>query len=313
MSEIKKCNTSTNRYYYNIRPFLPRYYQILIRRMYVAIMRLYYPDWPIMKDSEVMPKGWIGWPEGKKFAFITTHDVETDVGQGRCRQLMNLEKELGIVSSFNFIPERYEVSESLRDEIVGNGYEVGVHDLKHDGKLYVSLEKFIESAEKINNYLKSWNSVGFRSGAMHHNLEWLHRLNIEYDASTFDFDPFEPQPDGVKTIFPLWVQNTETGSGYMELPYTLPQDFTLFITQREKNIDIWKKKLDWVASHGGMVLLITHPDYMNFSGKKFRFDEYPISFYRELLEYVKARYPGQYWNVHPREVARNLKKVLAPE
>jgi len=265
-----------------------------------------------MKNSEVMPKGWPGWPEGKRFAFILTHDVETDLGQGRCLRLLELEKELGFVSSFNFVPERYEVSESIRNEIVGSGYEVGIHDLKHNGKLYVSREKFIESAGKINNYLKSWNSVGFRSGAMHHNLEWLHVLNIEYDASTFDFDPFEPQPDGVNTIFPLWIQNNGTGSGYMELPYTLPQDFTVFISLREKNIDTWKKKLDWVASHGGMVLLITHPDYMNFEDKKSRYDEYPIRFYREFLEFVKAKYSNQYWNVPPCEVARKLKKKFYP-
>jgi hypothetical protein len=97
------------------------------------------------------------------------------------------------------------------------------------------------------------------------------------------------------------------------LPYTLPQDFTVFISLQEKTIDIWKKKLDWVASHGGMVLLITHPDYMNFDDHKVRFDEYPIRFYKDLLEYVKTRYPGQYWNVQPCEVARNLKKDLSPE
>jgi hypothetical protein len=138
-------------------------------------------------------------------------------------------------------------------------------------------------------------------------------LNIEYDASTFDFDPFEPQSDGVNTIFPLWVQSNGVGKGFIELPYTLPQDFTLFISLRENSIDIWKRKLDWVASHGGMVLLITHPDYMNFGDHKVGFDEYPIRFYRDLLEYVKTRYPGQYWNVQPREVARIYKKVFSPE
>jgi hypothetical protein len=266
-----------------------------------------------MKDPVVTPTGWPGWPEGKRFAFIMTHDVETDLGQDRCLRLMGIEKELGFVSSFNFIPERYKVSESIRNEIVRNGYEVGVHDLKHDGKLYSSLSKFVESSKRINDYLKSWNSVGFRSGAMHHNMNWLQMLNIEYDASTFEFDPFEPQSDGVHTIFPFWVQGNGRGSGYLELPYTLPQDFTVFISLREKNIDLWKKKLDWVVSHGGMVLLITHPDYMNFDDRKIRFDEYPIRFYRDLLEYVKGRYPGQYWNVQPCEVARKLKKALSPE
>jgi hypothetical protein len=47
--------------------------------------------------------------------------------------------------------------------------------------------------------------------------------------------------------------------GYVELPYPLPQDFTLFTVMREKDIDIWKKKLDWIVEKGGMALLITHP------------------------------------------------------
>ena len=40
----------------------------------------------------------------------------------------------------------------------------------------------------------------------------------------------------------------------------------LFILMKEKNIDIWKQKLDWISEHSGMALLNTHPDYMNFDG-----------------------------------------------
>jgi len=47
--------------------------------------------------------------------------------------------------------------------------------------------------------------VGFRAPAMHDNLEWISELNLEYDLSTFDTDPFEPQSDGVGTIFPFKV------------------------------------------------------------------------------------------------------------
>ena len=297
-----------NSIYYNIRPLLPRYLQISIRRKYVRALRLFYPGWPIMKDPVVKPTGWAGWPEGKKFAVILTHDVETDLGQGRCLRLMELEKELGFVSSFNFVPERYIVSESLRNEIVRNGYEVGVHDLKHDGKLYISREKFIESAGKINAYLKSWNSVGFRSGAMHHNLEWLHMLNIEYDASTFEFDPFEPQSDGVGTIFPFLVRDDKHDKAYMELAYTLPQDFTLFILMKEKTINIWKEKLDWIAKKGGMAMLNIHPDYINFTNGKNGLEEYPVRYYREFLEYIDDKYKNLYWNVLPKEVADYCRK-----
>src|SRR5438093_9277501 len=118
------------------------------------------------------------------------------------------------------------------------------------------------------------------------NLDWLHDLDVQYDASTFDTDPFEPQPDGVNTIFPFWVpapgaekaevrrqkadpnsdlrspiseirppldqkseiRNQKPGltsdlcslasgasrPGYVELPYTLPQDFTLFVLLKEQ-------------------------------------------------------------------------------
>jgi hypothetical protein len=99
---------------------------------------------------------------------------------------------------------------------------------------------------------------------MHHNLEWMHELNIEYDLSTFDTDPFEPQPDGVMTIFPFWVSENGYSKGFVEMPYTLAQDHGLFIILQEQNIDVWKKKVDWIVQKGGMVLLNTHPDYINF-------------------------------------------------
>ena len=91
--------------------------------------------------------------------------------------------------------------------------------------------------------------------------------------------------------------------GYVELPYTLPQDFLLFILMQEKNIDIWKKKLDWIVDHGGMALFIAHPDYMNFD-KTPHYEEYPARYYEEFLEYIKSKYEGQYWHVLPREMAR---------
>jgi hypothetical protein len=35
---------------------------------------------------------------------------------------------------------------------------------------------------------------------------------------------------------------------------------------KEKNIDIWKRKREWVAENGGMALVYTHLDYMDFDG-----------------------------------------------
>lgn len=178
--------------------------------------------WPIDEKADKLPENWTGWPDDKRFALILTHDVDTAKGQERCGLLMELEKNLGFRSCFNFVPMRYDVQVDLRNALTKDGFEVGVHGLYHDGQYYESMKKFRERAYEINNYLKEWGSVAFRSPSMLHNLEWIRELNIEYDASTFDTDPFEPQPDGVGTIFQFWVKGNLNQKGYIELPYTLP-------------------------------------------------------------------------------------------
>ena len=256
--------------------------------------------------------GWPGWPDAKKFAVVLTHDVEGPSGLAKCRQLMQLEQEFGFRSIFNFIPEGdYTVSAELREELRRNGFEVGVHDLHHDGKLYWTRQKFSRNAIRINQYLKEWGASGFRSGFMLHNLEWLRDLNVKYDASTFDTDPFEPQPDSVNTIFPFWVSRPD-GSGYVEIPYTLPQDSTMFLLLEEHSIEIWKRKIDWIVGRGGMVLLNVHPDYVGFD-KKIGRREFPATHYRELLSYIREKYAGQYWHALPREVAEYCAPLRTPQ
>lgn len=293
-----------NRLYYQFKPFLPWRLRLAVRRRWCAKRRAQFGDvWPIDEAAGTAPEGWPGWPNGKRFALVLTHDVEGRDGLENCRKLMALEEELGFRSSFNFVPEgEYALPPTFRKEMAQRGFEIGVHDLAHDGKLFRSRKKFPISAARINQYIKQWGSVGFRAGFMLRNLDWIGDLNIEYDASTFDTDPFEPQPEGAGTIFPFLVANG-AGRQYVELPYTLAQDSTLFLTLGEKNIDIWKKKLDWLASRGGLALINTHPDYMDFSGTSQNARTYPAQFYREFLEYAASRYSGQYWSALPREVA----------
>jgi hypothetical protein len=230
--------------------------------------------------------------------------VESAEGQDKCLRLAELDKSLGFCSSFNFVAEDYRLFPEVRRYLVQQGFEVGVHGLHHKGNLFISKTAFQESAKRINLYLKDWKSVGFRTPSMYHNLDWIKDLAIQYDSSTFDTDPFEPQPDGAGTIFPFWVSGNHTQKGYVELPYTLSQDFTLFVLMKERNIDIWKRKLNWLVENGGMALLNTHPDYMNFDGKKLGIEEYPAIYYKEFLEYIRSRYKDQYWNVLPKEMAR---------
>lgn len=312
-----------NRIYYRIKPMVPATLRLSVRRWFALRKRDEVRHlWPISPGSERAPEKWGGWPEGKKFALVLTHDIEGEDGLLRCERLMELERSMGFRSSFNFIPEGdYRVSPALREKLSKNGFEVGVHDLRHDGRLYRTRRQFSQNAIRINEYLRDWGAVGFRSGFMLHNLNWLHGLNMEYDASTFDTDPFEPQPDSRNTIFPFWVpappagmaeiNNTKSrrSDGYAELPYTLPQDSTLFLILREKTPRIWLEKLDWIVHHGGMALLNVHPDYVCFDGERPTSRTYSVDKYVQFLKYVRERYEKVMWQPLPRDLARFVSAV----
>ena len=294
-----------NKIYYLLKPILPWRLRTALRRWRGDRRRRAFASvWPIDRKAGITPYGWPGWPDGKKFAVVLTHDVEGNKGYNRVEQLMEVEKQFGFRSSFNFVPEReYRVSANLRQTLEQAGFEVGVHGLKHDGKLYSSKAKFAARAARIREYCRDWNASGFRSPLMQHKLGWLHELGTEYDASTFDTDPFEPEPDGAGTIFPFWV-SSGNGTGFVELPYTVVQDFTLFVVLREQNIDIWKQKIDWIVEKGGMVLINTHPDYMQFGTDEQEPNEYPVKLYEEFLAYLRQKYEGSFWTGTPQELSR---------
>jgi glycosyltransferase involved in cell wall biosynthesis len=312
------------RFYYKLKPYLPWRMRMALRRIVACRKRTTHKEvWPINEAASCPPVGWPGWPDGKQSAFVLTHDVEGRDGLARCRQLMALEHKLGFKSSFNFIPAGpYQVPAELRNEIARNGFEVGVHDLAHDGRLFNSHGDFQPKAERINQYLHEWGAVGFRAGFMLRNLDSIRQLDILYDASTFDTDPFEMQSNGAGTIFPFWVDappvshdipganpppaNTgiaRSRGGYVELPYTLAQDSTLFLVFGETSPEIWMRKLDWIVRHGGMALINVHPDYLRFEGEAPSRRTYPVSHYIKFLEYFRDRYQAQCWQPLPRDVA----------
>src|ERR1700691_2725331 len=119
-----------NHIYYRLKPYLPQPWRMRMRRMVARTQRRIHTEtWPINEAAVRMPANWPGWPQGKKFAFVLTHDVEGPSGLARCRQLMELEMEMGFRSSFNFIPEGdYAVSQEIREELQNNGFEVGIQD-----------------------------------------------------------------------------------------------------------------------------------------------------------------------------------------
>jgi len=279
--------------------------QIAARRILAAYkIKRVAPCWPISQGSARLPENWQGWPDDKKFALVIIHDVDTVRGLANCRGLAELDMKMDVRSSFNFVPEDYRVPPWHRHELGENGFEIGVHGLKHDGKIFLSRNGFEKRAPRINQYLKDWNSVGFVSPSMLRNLEWITEFDIEWGCSSFDTDPFEPQSGDMNTIFPILVTPKSGGKAYIELPYTLPQDHCLFVILREKTNRLWKEKLDWVVEKGGVAMVNVHPDYIHLNDGPAGPEQYPAAHYLDLIDYVKNKYPGQFWNPLPRELAR---------
>lgn len=329
------------RLYYTLKPYIPWGLRMGLRQASARRVRAAHRDvWPINPAAARKPDGWAGWPDGRQFAFLITHDVEGPEGLARCRQLAEVEMQYGFRSSFNFVPEgTYSVTPAFRDWLTTNGFEVGIHDLQHDGRLFSSRRSFAQKAMRINRYIRDWNASGFRAGFMLRQLEWMHDLDVRYDASTFDTDPFELQADGTGTIYPFWIPappgagerfpgrnrilsshggisganhgasaagGRELRDGYLQLPYTLVQDSTLFTVLAEKTPQIWLQKLDWLVAQGGMALVNVHPDYIQFPGDPATPKTYPVSHYIELLKHLRSRYEGQFWEGLPRDLAEEV-------
>jgi peptidoglycan/xylan/chitin deacetylase (PgdA/CDA1 family) len=228
------------------------------------------------------------WPNAAPFAFVLTHDVEDEPGVRHCLALADVEEELGLRSSFNFVPHKYPIDQGVIRELQARGFEIGIHGYNHDGRLFTSRKTFVRRTGPINQAARRYSAVGFRSPMVHRNLEWLQDLDVEYDASYFDIDPYQAMPGGVGGLWPF------IAGRFVELPYTLPQDHTLLIVLQERTPRIWNEKLDFIRRHSGMALMLTHPDYL--------IEPSQLALYRDFLAPVVSS--GDFWHALPKDVAR---------
>lgn len=286
------------RAYYRLKPLMPRRLQLALRRAYSRRQaRTSFPRWPIEpvlveRRQAALGRGDKGaaaplWPDGRRFAAILTHDVEGPAGVANVRRVIEIERRHGFVSSWNFVAEWYPIEPGLFEHVRASGCEIGLHGVRHDCRLFESRARFEAELPAIHRYLAAWDAVGFRSPATHRNAAWMPELGALYDSSFPDTDPFEPQGGGCCSILPFFLGDL------VELPITLVQDHTLWEILREPTIEPWTRKSDWIVANGGLVNLITHPDYLDTPRR--------LRLYEEFLEYLAAQDGG--WYPLPREVA----------
>lgn len=281
------------KFYYNyLRPILPLPLRKVLQRLSNKSLN-YKKDFIDEEKSNLLINYLssflenLKYPEDKDFAICLTHDVEEQEGFDYIPKIIELEKKYGLKSSWNIVPYKYKIDVGIINLIKENGFEIGIHGYNHDGLLYYSEKIFNERVPYINQALKKYEAIGFRSPQVHRNLKWLQKLDIEYDASCFDYDPFQPFPGGTGSIWPF------IAGKFVELPYTLPQDHTMFYVLKQNKINIWINKIKWIVKNKGVVLALTHPDYLT--------NREHLFLYKELLEYLSTF--NKAWFCLPKELA----------
>jgi len=301
-------NTLLRKAYYLIRPLLGVPVRRNLQKIHLRGWRdISFPDWPVdatverihqkllalslqARGVEKIPFIWF-WPEGFSSCAIMTHDVEDAAGRDFCSKLMDLDEPAGLRSSFQVVPEdRYSVSPSFLDSIRSRGFEVNVHDLKHDGRLFVEHMEFSRRAKLINNYIREYGAEGFRSGALYRNADWYDSFEFSYDMSIPNVAHLDPQRGGSCTMMPYFIGKI------VELPLTCIQDYTLFHILADYSIDVWKEQIALIRKQHGLISFIVHPDYI----RKQRAQDT----YKSLLGYLaRLRDEGTIWTALPRDVA----------
>jgi peptidoglycan/xylan/chitin deacetylase (PgdA/CDA1 family) len=291
--------------FYRVKRFLPRRVQIQGRRMLIRRQGLPdFPRWPI--DISVsrllrfysycltLPHGrsqpefrWF-WPAPYRAAMILTHDVETAEGLSLALELADLEQTHGFRSSFN-LGGWYRVDPGVVRELTDRGFEIGIHGLRHDRTLFSSRAAFDAQRQDLASLASRFGAVGFRSPSTYRVFDWLAELPVSYDGSIPHSDPFEPQPGGCCSLWPFFIGDV------VELPYTLPQDYTLFTLLGQKSPALWIEQANRIAEEHGLIHILSHPDRGYLAEPRNR------DWYRECLLALSER--DEIWKPLPRELA----------
>ena len=246
---------------------------------------------PSEQEDSSVPFIWF-WPDGCSSAAIITHDVETASGRDFSTQLMDIDESFGFKSSFQVVPEtRYCVSSDWLDTIRSRHFEVAIHDLRHDGRLFNDHAQFVKNAATINAHGRRFGAVGFRSAVLYRNPDWLSELDFIYDMSFPNVAPLDPQPGGCCTVMPFHIGKM------VELPLTTMQDYTLFNLLGSYSIGIWQKQIEMILQHHGLISILVHPDYLLNSPA--------VHCYCTLLAFLREQgMAHKIWFALPHEVAQ---------
>lgn len=236
-----------------------------------------------LSEKKLDRKTW----NGKKYAFILTHDVDTREGLRKAKKLKKIEHKYDVPSAWYVPSKRYKLDADAIRELANHG-EVGAHDTKHDGKLsrlrQNSLVERLHEAKQTLENITGEKVEGFRAPLLQHDIKTIQALRdarYSYDTSIPTWEPKHPSTmnsHGIGTMYPLTLE------GITEIPVTLPQDQQLLhvlgLSPKEVTRE-WMKMMDTIKEISGLCTVLIHPDYELA-------DPENLGLYEELLNMIAS-------------------------
>ncbi len=288
---------------------LPVPYQLVPGRLRLAASRVlvgsgaaarFTPALAFAKDDEAPPAiAAPSWPGAACAALALTHDIDTRRGLAQVEALLDIEERAGVRSTL-FLPG--ELADRFADRVRGwqtRGFEVGLHDVRHDNRLADLIESRLAArVARIGAAARAFGMRGFRAPSLRIREETIGELPVplRYDSSLPSYRPaFRSTPArGSRTCRPFRIGRV------WELSASLPFDDDLLrwghsFDEFPAILGSW---VNAVAARGGVAVYADHLE-PHLSGS-----DAGRAAYRRFLE--RHRTGGSLWVATLGEVVRFL-------
>ena len=208
------------------------------------------------------------WPEGKSYAVVLNHDVDTEWGfknKEGIEWFRDIEEKLNLRSAWMVVTKLQGVGQKHLQDLLEGGHEIGCHSTVHDHSIaYLPDNEIYQRLESAKDFFHDFECVGFRSPSYHRSEALYRGLDhfLEYDMSMHDTFENLNSPaasfEGCSTCFPFTVE----GTNLLQIPTSVPEDLVLEMMGQtpEQAIKTQIKKIYSIRKREGVANILTHPE-----------------------------------------------------
>ena len=259
-------------HYHRIPAPVRRVLRDLLTRRRAVRLDAGFPGWPVEPSVEAVRLIYLAarravqpglepspfWPDGKRWALLLSHDVDSAAGLALAPELASEEHERGLAACWYIVGSRYPLDPSPLGQLVAAGGEIGLHGDLHDNKLsFLSVDEIGRRLDACAEAIERYDMRGFRSPSMLRTTALYDALasRFTYDSSMPDTGLL-PRPNGCASVFPVEYR------GMLVLPLTVPPDGQLLSRglTPDATLAAWIAKAEWVREVGGVAFHLTHPE-----------------------------------------------------